>query len=545
MIVLELVLDLVNRSKSTSYNKIGKFRNGKFPNKQHMKANMKNMLHINLPSKNGGSWSPLSTPGSPSSPTGRSSAKRSRTNSPASPTVDRFISNRSAQDTEVARFKFFTSLYNENDENVNTEAEEPTTPTNTGGNGSPTNQHHNEYTDMLYRSALENRLFDGANVKSSKILSFTETSSPGSPKTKLQSSSNAFLYNNLKAVYNQNVTGESSPRSKTARRNIASTPERILDAPALIDDFYLNLMDWSAENVLAVALSESVYLFNAETGDISKLMSCSANNIVTSVSFSQDATYLAIGTSQSDVQIWDIERNVKLRSMKGHAARVGALSWNKQILSSGSRDGKIMNHDVRIPQHLVSTLSGHTQEVCGLKWSPDGSMLASGGNDNLLNIWDGISSTEARYTLDQHQAAVKALAWCPWQSNLLASGGGTADRRMIFWNASTGAMVNSVDTKSQVCSLVWSKHDKELVSSHGFSQNQLCVWKYPSLTKVAELTGHTSRVLHLAQSPDGATIVSGAGDETLRFWKIFSPESRRGNSPQPKSLLSMNMMNIR
>jgi cell division cycle 20, cofactor of APC complex len=68
---------------------------------------------------------------------------------------------------------------------------------------------------------------------------------------------------------------------------------------------------------------------------------------------------------------------------------------------------------------------------------------------------------------------------------------------------------------------MWSKTYKELVSSHGYSQNQLIVWKYPSMTKVTELTGHTSRVLHMAMSPDGSTVVSAAGDETLRFWKIF------------------------
>lgn len=54
------------------------------------------------------------------------------------------------------------------------------------------------------------------------------------------------------------------------------------------------------------------------------------------------------------------------------------------------------------------------------------------------------------------------------------------------------------------------------------SQNQLCLWKYPSLAKVAEFTGHTSRVLHLAQSPDGTTVCSAAADETLRFWRCFA-----------------------
>lgn len=60
------------------------------------------------------------------------------------------------------------------------------------------------------------------------------------------------------------------------------------------------------------------------------------------------------------------------------------------------------------------------------------------------------------------------------------------------------------------------------VSTHGYSQNQILVWKYPSLTQVAKLTGHSYRVLYLAMSPDGEAIVTGAGDETLRFWNVFS-----------------------
>ena len=51
---------------------------------------------------------------------------------------------------------------------------------------------------------------------------------------------------------------------------------------------------------------------------------------------------------------------------------------------------------------------------------------------------------------------------------------------------------------------------------------QILVWKYPSLVQVAKLTGHSYRVLYLAMSPDGESIVTGAGDETLRFWNVFS-----------------------
>ena len=69
-----------------------------------------------------------------------------------------------------------------------------------------------------------------------------------------------------------------------------------------------------------------------------------------------------------------------------------------------------------------------------------------------------------RHVLTDHQAAVKALAWSPHERNLLASGGGTADRCVKFWNAQSGALINSIDTGSQVCALQWSPFEKELLS---------------------------------------------------------------------------------
>lgn len=95
-------------------------------------------------------------------------------------------------------------------------------------------------------------------------------------------------------------------------------------------------------------------------------------------------------------------------------------------------------------------------------------------------------SFSPRMILDQHIAAVKAVAWCPWQRNILATGGGTADRTIRIWNAQDGANLQSVDTGSQVCAIQWSNHYKELVSSHGFSDNQLIVWKYRDMSKVCQ-----------------------------------------------------------
>ena len=81
--------------------------------------------------------------------------------------------------------------------------------------------------------------------------------------------------------------------------------------------------------------------------------------------------------------------------------------------------------------------------------------------------------------------------------------------------------VSRTPSTFQVSALQWSQHDKELVSAHGYSHNHLILWKYPSMARVAQLPGHTSRILHMSQSPDGQTVVTASADETLRFWKIL------------------------
>ena len=430
---------------------------------------------------------------------------------------DRFIPNRSAMDLDVSHY----ALTNNNTHDAE----------NTDGQ-------INTFNDM-YKKELAQTLMC-SDPSSAKVLALKSKAPKPSEEHE----------NSLRVLYTQNR--EKGVSRKTTTRHIPSAPERILDAPELLDDYYLNLLDWSSTNQLGVALGDSVYIWNGETGSINNLLQCQGEDQhVTSLSWIQEGSYMAVGTSDHKVQIWDVEKQKQVRSMSGHKARVGSLAWNGPLLSSGSRDSTIIHHDVRVPEHKVGELKGHTQEVCGLKWSPQGHMLASGGNDNLLNIWDdryavsngsagvGSSVTAPLHRLTAHQAAVKALAWCPWQRNLLASGGGTADRMIRFWNAQTGECTRATDTHSQVCSLQWSLHDRELVSSHGYSHNQLIVWKYPTMVKAAELTGHTSRVLHMAQSPDGRTIVSAAADETLRFWNILSgPNASKGKADSKPSALS-------
>ncbi|KAK7999903.1 hypothetical protein PG990_012503 [Apiospora arundinis] len=332
----------------------------------------------------------------------------------------------------------------------------------------------------------------------------------------------------LRQQYNRPLKAANAPAQ--FRRRVATAPERVLDAPGLIDDYYLNLLDWSSGNQVAIGLERNVYVWSADEGSVSCLLETNPDTYVSSVKWSGDGAYVSVGLGTGEVQIWDVAEGQKIRSMFGHDTRVGVMGWNKHLLSTGARSGLVYNHDVRIAEHKVAELVSHTSEVCGLEWRADGAQLATGGNDNLVSIWDARSLVVPKFTKTNHKAAVKALAWCPWNANLLATGGGSYDRHIHFWNTTSGARVNSIDTGSQVTSLRWSTSYKEIVSSSGFPDNSLSIWSYPTLVRNVEIPAHESRVLHSCLSPDGQMLATAAADESLKFWKVFEKKAGASSS---------------
>ena len=301
-------------------------------------------------------------------------------------------------------------------------------------------------------------------------------------------------------------------------RKIPKTPFKVLDAPFLQDDFYLNVVDWSNSNSLAVGLGNAVYMWGFNTNNVIKVCQFDEYNIVTSVCWDKLSDTLAIGALNGNVQIWDIQKMKCVQTYEDHFERVGALSLYNSLLLTGSRDRSIHMRDTRVRSKPIQTYLNHRQEICGLKWSPDGQYFASGGNDNKLFVYS--PKTLHPLMKKNHKAAVKALAWSEKHYGLLASGAGTADRCIRIWNVLDKKLVDFKDTGSQICNIIFSKYEDEIITSHGFSNNEICVWRLKGLKKTHTLPGHSSRVLYLSMSPSGEHIVTGAGDETLRFWNL-------------------------
>lgn len=82
--------------------------------------------------------------------------------------------------------------------------------------------------------------------------------------------------------------------------------------------------------------------------------------------------------------------------------------------------------------------------------------------------------------------------------------------------------MNSLVTPSQVTSLIFNPHSREILSSHGLPDNQLSIWSFPTLQKVIDIpSAHETRILHSCLSPDGMTVATASSDENLKFWKVF------------------------
>lgn len=117
-----------------------------------------------------------------------------------------------------------------------------------------------------------------------------------------------------------------------------------------------------------------------------------------------------------------------------------------------------------------------------------------------LLVWNHSSLSPVQTYMD-HLAAVKAIAWSPHQHGLLASGGGTADRCIRFWNTLTSQPLQCMDTGSQVCNLAWSKHANELVSASTYIRCRIhSLAKYIFFVDLQVLT-QTSHVKLKAHGP--------------------------------------------
>lgn len=278
---------------------------------------------------------------------------------------------------------------------------------------------------------------------------------------------------------------------------------------------------------------------------------------------------------------------------------------------------------------LMAKITVHTQQICGLSWSPHGDFFASGANDNgccLFDVKDVLNPpsitrdnftyfetshndlNRVRFEVEEdsfdpsnsgsgststlggskqkpqggygkskeksgagritqasfdgileisegrqkhrwiHSAAVKAIAFCPWQRGLLATGGGSNDRAIHFYHTFSGACLATIDVQAQVTSLIWSTSRREIAATFGYAQPEhpyrIAVFSWPECKQVLAIPWSSGqRALLAIPYPGGPNkmsrkafegeawglrtveegcIVVACSDESVKFHEVWS-----------------------
>lgn len=227
---------------------------------------------------------------------------------------------------------------------------------------------------------------------------------------------------------------------------------------------YINVVALSPNgnlNASGLEANDSIKISTMQTG-ASQLLE-GHHGTISSLVFSADAQFIASGSWDNTVRLWDAEKGLPLHTFDMHTDTIDAVAFNPDstILASGSRDNTVRLWDMHTKK-CISTFPC-PDHIYTLSFNNDGSLLAAGCNDGTIILWN-VFDGSIIHLIRAHNNRVTSTAFSP-SNNLLVAG--SYDRSISIWNSTTGSLVQRIDNAhtDHISSVLFSADGTYIISA--------------------------------------------------------------------------------